>query len=101
MRVENTGAEVADEFHIVHALIAEVTRIVVKSETWVMVNRFQRSRRTGNIKGDFRRMHFQREIHTLCFKHIENRRPTIGEVLETGLDLTGHDWRERVQQVPD
>ena len=67
----------------------------------MMVDRFERGGRAGDIEGDFSRVHFKCEIHILLLEHIENRRPTVGEVLKACLDLTGHDGRKGINQVPN
>ena len=94
MRVENVSPEIADKFHVIDALIAEVARVVVKAEAWVVIDRLECGGRTGNIKGDFSRMHFEREIDILLLEHIENRSPTVGKVFEARFNLTGHGgWK--------
>src|SRR5688572_12318937 len=43
MRVEDTRAEGADEFHVVHPLITQVRRIVIEAETFVILHGGERA----------------------------------------------------------
>ena len=97
----DTLAEIADEFDVVHALIAEVRRIVIESEALVISNRSQRALGGSDVECDFRGVDFEREIHIDFFKRIEDRQPALGEVLEAFFVILLRSWREGVDGMPD
>ncbi len=82
VRVKNAVAELADEFHIVHALIAEMRRIVIKAKAPMIFHRFQRALRRGDVERDFGRMHFEREVDVVLFEHVKDRQQAFGEIGE-------------------
>src|SRR5262249_4908726 len=73
-------AEGSDEFDVIDALIAKVGWIVVEAEALVSLDGFDRALRGSDVERDLRRMHFQREVHILLLKRIQNRRPAFGEI---------------------
>lgn len=62
--------KVADELDVVHSLVAEVGGIVVETETFVILHRFKRTLRRGDVERDFRRMHLKGEVHVLLVEGI-------------------------------
>ena len=80
VRVENAAAEFADEFHIVHALITEMRRVVIETKARMILDRFERALGGNNVEGDFRGMHFERKVDVFLFKHIEDGQEAFGEV---------------------
>jgi hypothetical protein len=101
VRVKNAVAEFADEFHIAHALITEVRRIVIETETRMIFDRRQRAFGCGDIERDFRRMYFECEVDVFFFKHIENWQPAFGEIGVAFVEKFLICWRKRVKCVPD
>ena len=70
VRVENAVAKFADEFHIIHALITEVRRVVIETETRMISDGVERAPGGGDVERNFRRMHFKREVDVFLFKYI-------------------------------
>ena len=64
VRVENSIRKFLDH-SLIHALIAEVRRIVIETKTRMPLHGFERAFRRGDVEGDFRRMHFKREVDVL------------------------------------
>ena len=58
-------------------------------------------RAVGDVERDLRRMHFEREPHAAFAEHVENRIPTIGELLVAFVDHRIGHRRERIQVRPD
>ena len=91
----------ADELHVVHALIAEVRRVVVEAEARVVLHRLERALGGGDVEGDFRRMHFEREVDVFLFEHVEDRQPAFGEIGEALVQIFLVRRRKGVERVPD
>ena len=75
-------AKFADEFHVIHALIAEMRRIVIETEARMILHRRQRAPGGGDVEGDFRGMDFECKVDVLLFKHVEDGQPAFGKVGE-------------------
>ena len=98
--VINPMAQPFKESDVVNTLIAEMARIVVKSEGFSAVDRLNRAFRSDDVKSDFSRMDFESELDTDFIKDIENRVPTVGEIFKTGINLCGIIWWKRVKEMP-
>ena len=93
--------ELADELRGIHALPQEMARIEVEAERRTVVDGFQRLLGGVDVKRDFRRMDFQRELDAVFVEFVQNRIPHLREVLEAVVDHLVGDRREAVQHVPD
>ena len=91
----------AMKLDVVHALVAEMTRIVVEAEGGVVSEGLESAFGAHYIEGDFRGVHLEGELDPLGLEHIQDGRPPVGQVLEPGVDHLGRRGRERVEQVPD
>ena len=91
----------ADELHIVHALITEVRRVVIETEARMIFHRFERALGGGDVEGDFRRMHLEREVDVFLFEHVEDRQPAFGEIGKAFVQKILVRRRKGVKRVPD
>ena len=97
----NALGELADEFHIIHPLIAEMRGIVVETKPLVMPHRLERAFGRCDVEGNFGRMHLEREIHIHFFKGIKDRQPTLGKVLVALVVIFLRGRRKRINRMPD
>src|SRR6187551_268763 len=94
-------AEALDERDVVHTLIAEVARVVVEPERGPTIHGFECALRRGDVEGNLRRVHLEREADACRVERVEDRIPAIREVTETGVDHCRRYGWEAVEQVPD
>ena len=99
--VENPVGEFANKPGGVHALPDQVAGIEIEAEFRPEIEGLQRPLRRVEIEGDLGRVHFEGEFHATLAEHVEDRVPTLGQELKTGVDHGGRHRRERVEQVPD
>ena len=83
------------------ALPDQVTGVEVESEFGAMIECFQGTLGSVDVKGNFGRMNFQGEPHTALTEHIQDRIESLGQQIEAGIDHARRDRRKRIQQVPD
>ena len=81
-----------DELHIVHSLIDKMRGVVIESQGLSPPYRIKGLARGNNIKGDFRRMHFQGKHDIMLIKNIKNRIPTPAKIFKTFFQLA---WEHR------
>jgi hypothetical protein len=62
---------------------------------------FQRALRRGNVKGDFRRVHFECELDAVVSIDVQNRLPGLCKFFISIGNLSRRAGREGVEQVPD
>jgi hypothetical protein len=93
--------EGADEFDVVHALIAQVRGIVVEAEALVAPYRVDGALGRGDVEGYLRRVHFESEIHVHLVELGEDRLPAIREIVESLLPVFLIGGREGVDGMPD
>ena len=99
--VIDAATELADEFHVVDALIAEGGRVVVETETLVVLHRLERALRGGDVERDFGGVHLKGEVHVLLVEGIEDGRETLREILKALVVESLARRRERVEAMPD
>ncbi len=87
--------------HVVHALVAEVRRVVVEAEGGVVSDGLERPLGAGDVERDLGRMHFERELHALLLELVEDGLEALGEILVAVLDLLRQVRREAVDEMPD
>src|SRR5262245_9963213 len=101
MHVIDPIGEAANELDGVDPLPNQVAGIEVEAKLLTMPDRFERSFGTVKVEGNFSRVNFQRETDAALGEDVENRIPTIGELLVTVVNHLLRHRRERVEQVPD
>ena len=62
--MENTIRELVDEVYIIHSLIPQMARIVIKTESRMIIDRFKSLTGRISIERDLGRMHFESETDT-------------------------------------
>ena len=67
----------------------------------MILHRRQRAPGRRDVEGDFRGMHFEREVDVFFFKHVKDRQPAFGEVGETFVQKFLTRRRKRVKRMPD
>ena len=80
MNVIHTVGEVADEFDVVDALIAKVTRVVVEAEALVIIHRLECALGRSRIEGNLGWVDFEGEVDVDFFEYPKDGRPPISEV---------------------
>src|SRR5690554_1154078 len=93
--------ELADEPHIIDALVSEVRRVVIEAETDVAFDRLDGPLGRRRVEGDLRRVHLQREVDVFLFEHFQDGQPAAREIIEASLPVLLAGRRERVGGVPD
>ena len=97
----NAVLELAEEFHVIHPLVTEVGRIVIKSEALVMIHRCESAMSRSYVERDFGGMHFQGEIHVQTVKDFQNRQKAAAKIIESFLKIILTGRRKRVAGMPD
>ena len=99
--VVNLCREGANEFHVVHALVAEVGGIVVEAEALVIADRIERALCGYDVKSDFCWMNFESEIHILFLKYIKDGGEAFGKIIIAFLQIGLIGGREGVECTPN
>ncbi len=99
--VEDAVGEFADEFHVVHALIAEVRGIVVEAEARMIGHGLEGAPGGGDVEGDLGGMDFEGEVDVFIVKHVEDGQPAFGEIGIAFVEEFLAGGREGIQGVPD
>ena len=100
VHVEDALAECADELHVVHALVAEMRRVVVEPEATVALHRLDRALRAGDVERDLGRMHLEAEVHVRLVECLEDGQPALCEIVEALLPVRLRRGRKGVDRVP-
>ena len=93
--------EVPQESDRVEVLPHEVTGVEVQSESRPVADGLQRPLRRPVVVGDLAGVHLVREAHSFLIEDIQDRIPSIREVLVSALDHVGGDRREHGHGVPN
>ena len=93
--------EVPQESDRVEVLPHEVTGVEVQSESRPVADGLQRPLRGPVVVGDLAGVHLVREAHSFLIEHVQDRIPSVREVLVAALDHLGRDRREHGHCVPD
>ncbi len=101
MNVIHAIGEVTDEFYVVDALIAEVARVVVEAEAFVIIHRFECSLGRGCIEGNLGRVNFEGEVDIDFFEYVKDGCPPISEVFVSIIQILLRGRRKGVEGVPD
>ena len=93
--------EGANELDGIDSLPMQMAGVEIEAEFLAVVQRLESPFGRIEVKGDFRGVNFQGELHAAFAKHVENRIEAFGEQLETGIQhLRGHG-RKRIIEMPD
>src|SRR6266581_455187 len=90
-----------DEFDVIHALIAQVRRIVVEAKALVPPHRVDGPLGRGDVEGNLRRMHLEGKIHVHLVELRQDRLPASGKIIKTLLPIFLIGGREGVDGMPD
>jgi hypothetical protein len=94
-------AELADEAHIVDALVGEVTRVVVEPEALVVADGLEQALGRGDVTGDLSRVHLEGEVDVVCIERLEDLLPAFAHEIEARLNILLAGGREGIDGVPD
>lgn len=101
VNVVDAVGELVNKLHVIDPLVGEVGGIVVQAEAWVVVEGGEGALGGCDIKRDFRGVNFEAEINIFFFKRIHDGEETLGEVVESFLQVFLGGGREGVEGVPD
>ena len=99
--VKNAVAKFPDEFHIVHALIAEVRGIVIETEAGMIFHGMKGAFGGSDVERDFGGMHLEGEVDVLFFEDVEDRQPAFGKIGKATFEESLIGGRKGIQRVPD
>ena len=83
--MENAVAKFAEKGDIIHPLVAEMGRVVIKAECRMVVDGRECALSRADVERNFGGMDLQCKTDADLLECIEDRRPAFGEVLVAGL----------------
>src|SRR4051794_3544692 len=101
VHVVETVAECADELHVIDALVTEMGRVAVETETLVSLHRGDGALCGGDVERDLGRMNFEGEVHVSFVEGFEDRAEALGKVSETRVPVRLRRRRKSVDRMPD
>jgi len=101
VHVVDAVGEVADELHVIDALVTEVRRVVVEAEAFVAADSFDGTLGGSDVEGDFGGVDFEGEVHVQGVKSVEDWAKAIREIFETFVPVILVGWWEGVDGVPN
>src|SRR4051794_6508355 len=81
VNVVDAVREFANELHRINALPQQMARVEVEAEFLAVTDRIECPAGRRDVERDLGGVHLERESHPAFPKHVENRIPTIGELL--------------------
>ena len=90
-----------DEFHIVHPLVPQVRRVIIKPKRLCPLPRRSPRSALAMSKGDFSGMNLKGEVDAMLVEGVQDRSESLGEIIETLFPSSLGPSGESVNRMPD
>src|SRR5215212_1222843 len=100
MHVKNAIREFVNKLCRVDKLVDQMAGIKVDAKGGVVIDGFERTLHGDDVIGDLRWVDFQRKFHALLLEFIKDRRPTLGKILVTRINIFLAGGREEIELGP-